>query len=62
MNKSNTRKVIEDIDKNPEKYGTTSKRVKDVDKWIAEADGKKKPRKKRGKKLGQQNAYKEGGD
>ncbi|MCK5346284.1 MAG: hypothetical protein KAR20_22895 [Candidatus Heimdallarchaeota archaeon] len=46
--KSKTRQMIDKVDKNPEEYGTTQKRVKEVDRWIAEADGKK-PKKKRGK-------------
>ena len=50
MKKSNARKVIEDIDKNPEKYGTTKKHINQVNGWIAEADGLKKPRKKKSRK------------
>jgi len=64
MTKSKTRKVIEDVDKNPEKYGTTAKKVKEINDCIAVADGTKPPRKKKGKKkaekLGQQNDYIEG--
>jgi len=51
MKKSKTRKVIDDIDKNPEKYGTTKKHINQVNGWVAEADGFKKPRKKRAKKV-----------
>ena len=44
MTASKTRDVINKVNKNPEKFGTTAKRIKEVDNWIAEADGKKKKR------------------